>query len=66
MASSLTSPAAIYTAASAIVAARKAISRVTQFATDFSADSVTPGTTMKIPVFTAAVALRCIRHISGA
>ena len=54
MASSLTSPAAIYTAASAIVAARKAIARVTQFATDFSADAVTPGTTMKIPVFTAA------------
>lgn len=56
MASSLTSPAAIYTAASAIVAARKAISRVTQFATDFSSDAVTPGTTMKIPVFAAASA----------
>ena len=54
MASSLTSPAAVYTAASAIVAARKAIARVTQFSTDFSTDAVNPGSTMKIAVFAAS------------
>lgn len=52
MASSLTSPALAFSADRAIVAARKALAKASLFATDFSADAVQPGTTLKIPVFT--------------
>ena len=51
MASSLTSPGLTYSADRAIIASRKALAKVSFFATDFSADAVQPGTTMKIPVF---------------
>ena len=54
--SSLTSPAAVYTAAKAVVAARKAVAKVSEFSTDFSADAVKPGTTLKVPVFAAGTA----------
>ena len=56
MASSLTSPALVFSAERAIVAAHPAIAKAKQFATDFSADAVQPGTTMKVPVFTPGTA----------
>ncbi len=52
MATSLTSPALVYATDKAIIAARKALAKVGFFATDFSAEAVQPGTTMKIPIFT--------------
>ena len=51
MATSLTSPALVFSTDKAIIAARKALAKVAYFGTDFSADAVQPGTTMKIPVF---------------
>ncbi len=56
MATSLTSPALVYSTDKAIIAARRALAKVAFFATDFSADAVQPGTTMKIPVFTPGAA----------
>ena len=56
MATSLTSPALVFATDKAIIAARKALAKVGYFATDFSADAVQPGTTMKIPVFTPGAA----------
>ncbi len=56
MATSLTSPALVFSTDKAIIAARKALAKVSLFGTDFSADAVTPGTTMKIPVFTPSTA----------
>ena len=52
MASSLTSPALVFSAERAIVAAHPAIAKAKVFATDFSADAAQPGSTMKVPVFT--------------
>ena len=56
MASSLTSPALVFSAERAIVAAHPAIAKARVFATDFSADAVQPGSTMKVPVFTPSTA----------
>ena len=56
MATSLTSPALVFSTDKAIIAARKALAKVALFATDFSADAVQPGTKMKIPVFTPGTA----------
>lgn len=51
MATSLTSPNLTFSTDKAIIASRKALAKVGYFATDFSADAVQPGTTMKVPVF---------------
>ena len=56
MATSLTSPALVFATDKAIIAARRALAKVSVFATDFSADAVQPGSTMKIPVFTPSAA----------
>ena len=56
MASSLTSPALVFSAERAIVAAHPAIAKAKVFATDFSADAAQPGSTMKVPVFTPSTA----------
>ena len=56
MATSLTSPALVFSAEKAIEAAHKALVKVGLFSTDFSADAVQPGSTMKVPVFTPAAA----------
>lgn len=56
MASSLTSPALVFSAERAIVAAHPAIAKARVFATDFSADAAQPGSTMKVPVFTPGTA----------
>ena len=56
MATSLTSPNLIFSADKAIIASRKALAKIAFFATDFSAEAVQPGTTMKIPVFKHGVA----------
>ena len=53
MATSLTSPSLVFAADTAILAARKALAKAKYFTTDFSADAVQPGSTMKIPVFAA-------------
>ena len=56
MATSLTSPALAFSTDKAIIAARKALAKVSLFATDFSNEAVQPGTTMKVPVFTPGTA----------
>ena len=56
MATSLTSPNLTFSTDKAIIASRKALAKIAFFATDFSADAVQPGTTMKIPVFKHGVA----------
>ena len=56
MASSLTSPALVFSAERAIIAAHPAIAKARVFATDFSADAAQPGSTMKVPVFTPGTA----------
>lgn len=56
MATSLTSPALVFASDKAILSTRKALAKVTQFATDFSADAVKPGTTLKIPVYDGGTA----------
>ena len=56
MATSLTSPALVFSAEKAIVAAHAAIAKAKVFATDFSADAAQPGSTMKVPVFTPSTA----------
>lgn len=49
--SSLTSPGLVRAGDKAIIAARKYLEKLSLFSTDFSADAVAPGTTLKIPVF---------------
>jgi hypothetical protein len=56
MATSLTSPALVFASDKAILSTRKALAKVMQFATDFSADAVKPGTTLKIPVYDGGTA----------
>lgn len=56
MATSLTSPGLVFAADKAIVSTRKALAQVSQFATDFTADAVQPGTTLKIPVYDGGTA----------
>lgn len=52
MASSLTSPALVFSARKAIEAAHKALVKIGLFSTNLSADAAQPGSTMKVPVFT--------------
>lgn len=54
MASSLTSPGIVRAGDKAIIAARKALEKISLFATDFSDDAVKPGTTLKLPVFSGS------------
>lgn len=56
MASSLTSPQLVFAANKAIIAAHRAIDSIRLFSTDFTADAVQPGTTLKIPVYKAQAA----------
>ena len=56
MATSLASPALVFAADKAIIAARKALAKAALFATDFSADAAQPGSTLKIPLFTPGAA----------
>lgn len=56
MATSLTDPSLVFAANKALIAAHPAIAKVTQFATDFSADAAQPGDTMKVMVFDTAAA----------
>lgn len=56
MATSLTSPGLVFAADKAIVSTRKALAKVSQFATDFSDEAVQPGTTLKIPVYDGGTA----------
>ena len=51
MATSLTSPGLVFAADKAIIQARKALEKLSLFTTDFSADAVQPGTSLKIPVY---------------
>jgi len=54
MATSLTSPGIVRAGDKAIIAARQALEKISLFATDFSADAVLPGTTLKLPVFSGS------------
>ena len=56
MSTSLTDPSLVFAANKALIAAHPAIAKVTQFATDFTADAVKPGTTLKIPVYDGGTA----------
>ena len=56
MASSLTSPQLVNAADKAIIAARHSLSTARLFATDFTADAVAPGTTLKVPLFSGTAA----------
>ena len=56
MATSLTSPGLVFAADKAIVSTRKALAKVSQFATDFSDEAVKPGTTLQIPVYDGGTA----------
>lgn len=56
MSTSLTNPELVFAANKALIAAHPAIAKVSQFATDFSADAVKPGTTMKVEIFDSAPA----------
>lgn len=56
MATSLTSPALVFSAKKAIQAAHKEIVKVGLFSTNLTADAAQPGSTMKVPVFTPSVA----------
>lgn len=56
MATSLTSPGLVAAGDKAIIAARKHLEFASLFATDFSADAIQPGTTLKIPVFSGTAA----------
>lgn len=54
--SSVTTPGLIFASNKAIIAARKYIAKARMFSTDFSADAVQPGTTLKVPVYNGAPA----------
>ncbi len=56
MATSLTDPSLVFAANKALIAAHPAIAKVSQFATDFSAEAAQPGSTMKVMVFDTAAA----------
>lgn len=56
MATSLTSPGLVFAADKAIVAARKHLEMLSLFTTDFSDEAITPGTTLKVPVFSGSAA----------
>ena len=56
MASSLNDPQLVFAANKALLAAKPAITRVSNFSTDFSADAAQPGATMKVHVFDTAAA----------
>lgn len=56
MATSLTSPGLVFASDKAIIAARPALEKVTLFATDFTDDAVTKGTTLTVPVFSGSAA----------
>lgn len=56
MATSLTDPSLVFAANKALIAAHPAIAKIMNFATDFSADAVQPGDTMKVMVFDSAAA----------
>ena len=51
MSTSLTSPGLIFAANKALIGAHRAIAKVSQFATDFSADAAQPGDTMAVEFF---------------
>lgn len=50
-AASLSSPGLAFAGDKAIIAARPVLEKLALFGTDFSADAVQPGTTLKVPVF---------------
>lgn len=52
MASSLTSPALVFSARKAIEAAHRALVKIGLFSNNLTADAAQPGSTMKVPVFT--------------
>lgn len=54
--SSLTSPALVFASDKAILSTRKALAKVSAFATDFTADAVQPGSILKIPVYDGGTA----------
>ena len=56
MSTSLTNPSLVFAANKALVSAHRAIAKVTQFATDFSADAAQPGDTMKVLFFDTSAA----------
>lgn len=65
MSTSLTSPALVFASDKAIIAARKEVAKASLFATDFSADAVQEGTTMKVPVFSPGQAKQFNRETNN-
>ena len=56
MASSIATPGLVFGANKALIASRKYIAKIRQFATDFSDEAIQSGATMKIPVYNGAPA----------